>query len=340
MSLIHKKQEPLSKHTTFHIGGPAEYFCTVRTREELEEVVVWARESNLPVTILGGGSNVLVSDAGIAGLVIKNGIGGISYDEHSEAVEVTAGAGVVFDALVAELVQKNIWGLENLSGIPGLVGAVPIQNVGAYGVEVSERISSVVLYDMEQNTYVPFDNAACQFAYRNSVFKKENHKKYVVVSVVFSLSKTPKPKLHYKDLASFFEGDTDVAIRAIRKAVLEIRSKKFPDWTKVGTAGSFFKNPIIAKETYDALLKEYPDMPGFPDGNGMVKIPLGWILEWGLQLKGYREGRVGTYEGQSLVLINHGGATEQEVIKFAHHIETKVKDATDIDIEWEVTHVC
>lgn len=329
----------LAAHTTLQIGGAAEYFFEAPSEALLRSALLWAKEQNIPVTVLGGGSNVLIADEGLRGLVVKQGIQGVSYSEEGESVYVTAGAGEEFDALVADLTERNIWGLENLSHIPGSVGATPIQNVGAYGVEVADRIASVVAYDAHEDTFVVFSNTACRFRYRHSLFKRKENRHYIVTQVTFALSKTPIPRLEYKDLNARFSGRAEPALQEIRDAVIETRSRKFPDWRKVGTAGSFFKNPIIPESHYTELLKTYPKMPGFPVQAGKVKVPLGWILEHVLNMKGVQEGNVGTYEGQALVLINHGGATAEEMHAFAEGIERKVKDATGIDIEWEVTKI-
>lgn len=328
----------LAPLTTFQIGGRAEYFVVVQNKDELKEAVRFAKEKKLAITILGGGSNVLIADEGIHGLVIKNEIGGIEYKEDGENVFVRAGAGVEWDALVAETVSKGYWGLENLSLIPGTVGATPIQNMGAYGVEVADVIVSVGAFDVPTLEQRVFTNAECEFGYRDSKFKHTEGQRFIVTDVTYKLSKSPKPILHYKDLESRFNGEMP-SIQAIREAVIEIRSAKFPDTKSIGTAGSFFKNPIITAEAFKILREKYTEIPGFPEGNESVKVPLGWVLDRALGIKGVREGNVGTYEAQALVLVNLGGATAKEVDAFAKKIEEKVFDATQIKIEREVNFV-
>ncbi|MBX2866365.1 UDP-N-acetylmuramate dehydrogenase [Candidatus Kaiserbacteria bacterium] len=327
-------QVSLAPYTTFGIGGNAEFFVEVRSVEELKEAVLWAKEKGISVTVLGGGSNVLVSDRGVTGLVICNKIEGITYEDEM----VHVGAGVVFDDLVLETVEKGLWGLENLSAIPGTVGAAPIQNIGAYGVEVSSVIESVHTSHLTDGSERVFSNKACAFGYRDSFFKTEEGRNYIVTGVTFHLKKEGDPHIEYKDLQNYFI-DTPTQ-RQVRDAVIEIRSKKFPDWHKKGTGGSFFKNPIISKEQYEVLEKKYPELPGFPVGD-RVKVPLGWILDKVLHIKGVtnERGTVGTYEGQALVIVNHGGATAEEVDAFAQKIAEDVFGITDIRIEREVRSI-
>lgn len=330
----------LREYTTFHIGGPAEYFVAVTDVSELGRAVAWAQAKKVPITILGGGSNVLVSDEGVRGLVIHNMIIGRDVEERGDEVLLTVGAGEAFDKIVAFSVEKGWWGLENLSCIPGSVGATPIQNIGAYGMEIQTRVAFVEAYDPRNDSVVQFDAEACTFGYRDSFFKHKEGKRYIVTRVAYRLSKTPNPILHYRDLALWKESHARAempALSAIRDAVCEIRSKKFPDWNVIGTAGSFFKNPIISEPQFKALLKKYPDLPGHPMTEHEVKVPLGWILDHVLDVRGYREGNVGTYEGQALVVVNHGDATAAELETFARSLTQKVFDATHIVVEWEVT---
>jgi len=330
----------LAPYTTFGIGGDAEYFAKANSEEELEALIAYGNERSLPITIIGGGSNILVNDDGVKGLVIKNCIPGIEYQSEGELVYATAGAGVEWDELVYDTVKQGYWGLENLSAIPGSVGATPVQNVGAYGVEVSDLIHSVRVYDKSASEFFSLNKEDCKFGYRDSIFKTVVGKRYVIVAVTYVLSSIPAPKLHYKDLQErFLNADKVPTLEEIRMAITDVRSKKFPDWRVVGTAGSFFKNPLVKSGEYLALTEKYFGMPGFKTANGMIKIPLGWILDKVCDLRGYREGSVGTYENQSLVIINHGGADSHEVERFAKKISKKVFDKTNINIEWEVTKI-
>ena len=328
----------LASYTTFGIGGAAEYFAVASSEEELTLLTEYARGHDLRVSVLGGGSNLLVSDSGVKGLVIKNEIKGITHKAENEKVLVTAGAGDGWDAFVLRTVEEGWWGLENLSAIPGTVGATPIQNVGAYGVEVGNLIKEVKVYSLREQKFIAMTKDECRFGYRDSIFKSEAGKDLIVVSVTYLLSTTPNPQIHYKDLAEYFSNHSGTPSQVeIRDAVVEIRSKKFPDWKQLGTAGSFFKNPIVSTEHFNELSKQYEGLPGYPTGEGTVKVSLGWILDKVCELRGAREGQVGTYENQSLVLINYGGATASDISNFAETVKDKVFEKTKISIEMEPT---
>lgn len=327
----------LAPLTTFKTGGQAKYFFQVSTNDELKTAVAFSKEHHVPFFVLGGGSNVLVPDSGYHGVVILMGITGSEYVSVSETeTEVTVGAGVPFDLFVAETVQRGLWGLENLSSIPGTVGATPVQNVGAYGVEVADTITEVAAYNTTSEKFETLTAPECAFGYRDSLFKHEAGKNYIITSVTFRLSRVPQPKLAYADLR-VLEGEETPSISAIREEVIRIRSNKFPDWTVVGTAGSFFKNPIVAPESIAALLLHYPTLPMYPQDNGQVKVTLGFILDKVCGLKGYTNGNVGLYEKQALVVIAHHGATTTEINSFADEIADLVFKKTAIHIEREVT---
>lgn len=331
-----ERDVPLAPYTTFKTGGNAEYFASVTNVEEVEAALQFAKQTAAPLHVLGGGSNLLVADEGIAGLVIKNAIETYVVTEEGDGVLVTAGAGMNFDNLVARTVSEGWWGLENLSHIPGTVGATPVQNVGAYGVEVADVIEWVTAVDILTHKEIRCNNSECQFGYRDSRFKQQPER-YFITSVTFRLLKTPTPQLTYKDLeAKKFDTKT-VTSEEVRQAVIAIRSKKFPDWSVVGTAGSFFKNPVITQDSFSALLKKYPDVPHFETEFSMQKIPLGWILDKVCNLRGCREGNVGLYEAQALVMVKYGDATTADILAFANMVTQKVYEATGITIEREVT---
>lgn len=334
-----QKQVSLKDHTTLHVGGPAAHFVTVESEAELCGAVVQAEKACMPFRVIGGGSNILVPDTGLSGLTIKNAIPGIEEKRDDNTVTLTVGAGVVFDEFVAHCVRNEFWGLENLSYIPGTVGATPVQNVGAYGVEIGDYIKEVRVLNTQTHTFETLSNDDCKFSYRDSIFKKPEGKKFIVCSVTLELSIEPKPKLEYRDLADTFGKGAAPAIQEIRDAVIAIRSRKFPDWNIIGTAGSFFKNPIVHRAVYEKLHSEYPELPGFEVSEEEVKIPLGWILDKVCGLRGVSEGSVGTYEGQALVIVNKGGATAAEIVAFAESIARKVFEVTKITIEWEVTRL-
>jgi UDP-N-acetylmuramate dehydrogenase len=322
--------------TTLGVGGSADYFGEARTEEELRVCIEWARQEGVPLTILGGGSNVLIPDEGIRGLVLRPRFSEITCREEGAYTLVTAGAGVVFDEFVGMLVTQGLWGLENLSGIPGTVGGVPIQNVGAYGVEAKDVIVSVDAYDPLTGAIRTVSHDECAFAYRDSYFK-QGGKHLIITSVTFRVSEEPLPKLGYKDLAARFDREEAPTLAEIRHAVIEIRSRKFPDWRTTGTAGSFFKNPIIPMEHYERLRTTYPELPGFPTEDCHVKVSLGWILDHVCGLRGYTEGAVGLYREQALVLVCERTASTEEVIAFGDMVIARVFEATAIHVEREVT---
>ena len=332
-----RSQVPLAPRTTLGVGGNAEWYGEARTVEDLRAFSQFAQENQLPLRVLGSGSNVLVSDHGVHAVVVRPLFSEIVYAKEDGDVLVTAGAGVVLDVLVADCVAQGLWGLENLSAIPGTVGALPIQNVGAYGVEAKDVVVSVSVYDPHLDAIIEMSNAACAFAYRDSFFKQDG-KHLIITAVTFRVSRAPRPTLAYKDLAMRF-GDTGTlpTLHAIRAAIIEIRCAKFPDWHSIGTAGSFFKNPIIPRVQYEALRATYPDMPGFSDGAEHIKVALGWILDHVCGLRGYMEGKVGLFEAQALVLVCARGATAEDIVAFSEKVIADVYTKTKINIEREVT---
>jgi UDP-N-acetylmuramate dehydrogenase len=331
-----QRNVPLAPYTTLGVGGPAEYFCEIHDTAALRAAVSWAKKFEHKITILGGGSNVLVPDEGVAGLTIHMCTSAIVYEECDALVRVRVDAGVLLDTFVAEAVARGLWGVENLSAIPGTIGAVPVQNVGAYGVEGKDIIESVEVYDIETDATRIYTNAACQFGYRDSLFKKSAGSELIILSVTCVLTREPNHKLTYKDLKEYFGANETPSLIEIRNAVIEIRSKKFPDWHITGTAGSFFKNPHVSAKKYGALRAAFPLLPGFPDGEGMVKVSLGWILDHVLGMKGYRKGNVGLFVGQALVLVCYDGATAREISAFSQEVIAAVKNKTGMMIECEV----
>ncbi len=342
---------PLAQYTTFKIGGPARFFCSVTSEDELRWAVASARERGSAIFVLGGGSNILMSDKGFDGLVIKMEIGGIeeggadteregSPDEGVGPMLVSCGAGVQWDTLVEYAVQRGLYGIENLSAIPGTVGAAPVQNIGAYGAEVAQSIRSVRAYDTHTDAFVDMSREACMFSYRDSVFKREKGR-YIVTRVDFDLRRQGVLDISYKDVAAYFshKGIEHPTLAQVRDAVIDIRWNKLPDWKLWGTAGSFFKNPIIAADHFDVLKRAYPELPGFPEPDGRVKVSLGWILDKVCDARGLCAGNACVYEKQALVLVTKPGATSEEVVSLAHRLMKEVKDKTGIDIEGEVEWV-
>ena len=326
----------LKDHSTFHVGGPADFFVAVSSKEELREALVWAQSKGIAWHVIGEGSNILFPDAGVRGLIIKNGIGGITHTQSAEGVTLAVGAGVLLDDAVRYACMEGWWGLENLSAIPGTVGATPVQNVGAYGVEVADRIAQVSVYDVKTDTFSVLSPEDCRFSYRHSLFKEEEGARYVVCEVLFFLSHMYGPMLGYRDLLPLEEGKNTLTPLRVREEVTVIRSKKFPDWHVVGTAGSFFKNPTVTKDVYAELCTTYPELPAHETQDGHMKIALGWVLDHVCGLKGVREGCVGTFAAQALVVVAYEGATAEDIFSFTEKIRTCVEEKCGIVIEREV----
>jgi UDP-N-acetylmuramate dehydrogenase len=330
----------LSQYTTLKVGGVARYCAEVRDGAELVEAIAFAREKKIEFFILGGGSNILASDEGFSGLVIVMRMTGITREDNTDGktVLVTAGAGEDWDHFVAYTMENELWGIENLSGIPGTVGASPVQNIGAYGVEVRETVECVHVYDPEMNTVRDMTNAECTFGYRTSTWKRERREQLVVLSVTFLLSRRAKPNISYKDLALYFEkiNIAHPSLVHIREAVLEIRGGKFPDLSALGTAGSFWKNPTVPNVLALELSLRYPGLPVFPVDESKSKLSLAWILDHVCGLKGHTHGRASLYENQPLVLIAFPSCTSFEIESLAQHVSKIVHEKTGIVIEREV----
>lgn len=328
----------LKDFTTFKIGGPARYFVTVKNEEELHEAILFAKSRKLLIFVLGGGSNTLVSDHGFSGLVIKNEIRGVKFnDKGNEQVTIEIGAGEVFDDVVALTTMKNLSGLENLSGIPGTVGGGAVQNVGAYGVELKDTLLSVNGLNSINGKVFTFNNFDCQYGYRKSVFKKS--KKYIITTITLKLNKNSIPNINYAGLKEKLGVNEKITPVMVRNSILEIRTGKLPDWHKIGTAGSYFKNPIISEKKYLELALKYPTLPKFPAKSAFVKVPLAWVLDNICNLKGYAVGNVGLYKNQPLALVNNGGATAHAILALSDFVKKTVYEKTGIKIEEEVEFV-
>lgn len=340
MKAIVREQVPLHQYTTLRVGGQARYFVEVNNLEELEKAVRFAKQTALPFLILGGGSNLLISDQGYNGVVIFNCLKGINYIENEDdSVTMICQAGEMLDDVIADTVSRGYWGLENLSSIPGTVGATPVQNVGAYGVEVADLIVGVETYDTTNEQCRKLTNSECGFGYRDSFFKSDLGKKQIITAVHFRLNKKPNPKINYADLQKFFSANFFPTQSEIRNAIVNIRSEKFPNWKEVGTAGSFFKNPIIANEQSKTLLNRYPQLPVYKFDEANIKISLGYVLDKILNLKGFRRGEVGLFASQALVLVNYGNKNSEEIKKFSEWVIKKVYAETGIMISPEVNFV-
>jgi UDP-N-acetylmuramate dehydrogenase len=330
----------IAPYTTLKVGGIARYCAEVTDEAELVEAISFAREKKVEYTIIGGGSNILVSDEGFSGLVILMRMRGITHEDASDGKTalLRCAAGEDWDYCVAYAVQNDLWGIENLSGIPGTVGASPVQNIGAYGTEVRETIEQVRVYDPEIDAVRDMTNTECEFGYRTSIWKRERVEQLVVLRVTFRLSRRARPNVSYKDLTLYFEreGILHPSLAHIRSAVLEIRGGKFPDLSAVGTAGSFWKNPTVPQKIAEELKARYPELPVFPVNESKSKLSLAWILDHVCELKGHAHGRAALYENQPLVLIAFPSCTSFEIDSLALHVSKIVHEKTGIVIEREV----
>jgi UDP-N-acetylmuramate dehydrogenase len=325
---------PFPALATFKTGGVAAYVVDCESESDVRDALAFAAERNLPWYVLGGGSNILPPDEGYAGVIIRPRLPRLSFTESEAGITAVAEAGVVWDEFVSEACARGLWGVENLAGIPGLVGGAPIQNIGAYGADVSQTIEWVEALDPATGEVKRFSNEECAFGYRDSRFKRTPG--FIILRAAVRLSADPAPRLGYADLARLRDAGEPLETPAeIAAAVRAIRARKFPDLSREGTAGSFFKNPHIPSGAYAALKEKYPELPGFPAGE-TVKVPLAWILDRVLNLRGFREGRARLFEAQPLVIAADAGATSGEVMALAERVAEKVKEATNIELEWEV----
>lgn len=330
-----KSQVPLAPLTTFHIGGPARLFAEIHAEEDLKVALALARERGLPLYVLGAGSNVLVPDAGVEGVVARMLIGGVAHEEAGEDELLVAGAGVLWDDVVDAASAREMYGMENLAGIPGTLGGAVVQNIGAYGAELKEVFEYADAIDSTtgESRRIRLDDAA--FAYRTSLFKER--RELVITRVALRLKKQALPNIAYADLARAQELGISLATpREIARAVRDIRALKFPSGVEEGTAGSFFKNPVISSAQAEALQKRFPGVPLFPQGDGRAKVALAWLLDHALSLKGYTEGAVRCYEKQPLVIVAQRDATAHDVHAFADRIARRVLAELGIAIEREV----
>lgn len=286
-------------------------------------------------TVLAGGNNILFTEDynGVLLTPVARQIAVLSGD--GSEVRVRADAGVEWDDLVEWAVERGLWGIENLSLIPGKAGAAPVQNIGAYGCEAKDVIRRVEMFCVETGALLTLDAAHCGFGYRESVFKHDLKGRVIITAVEIALSHTPRPRLGYGDVEREVEARGGVTLRNIREAICSIRRAKLPDPAVLGNAGSFFKNPVVEAAVAERLLAEYPEMPHYPAPEGRVKLAAGWLIDRA-GMKGRREGAVGVHERQALVLVNYGGATGGEVIAFAHKVQEKVREKFGIGIDTEV----
>jgi UDP-N-acetylmuramate dehydrogenase len=334
----------LAPLTTMGVGGPARFFVEGTSKVEIREAVEYAKTRNLPLFVLGGGSNLIVSDAGWPGLVLKVAIQGINHRHGHGTAYFDAGAGEDWDQFVAMTVQHNCAGVECLSGIPGSVGGTPVQNVGAYGQEVAETIDSVVALDLRSGEEQEFERADCGFAYRTSNFNTTERGRYVILRVTYGLVHDGEPRVAYGDLQRHFSGRSrKPALAEVREAVRQIRASKAmlitPGDEDSRSAGSFFKNPVLSAQEFDALKQRAAartvEVPSYPALEAQRKVSAAWLVEQSGFPKGYGNGRVGLSRKHALAIVNRGGATAAEIVTFKDEIQRKVEEQWGIRLEPE-----
>jgi UDP-N-acetylmuramate dehydrogenase len=339
------EEVPLAPYTTFQIGGPARWFAEAVSEDDIAAGIAFARERKLPLFILGGGSNLLVSDAGFSGLVLRIALRGIASTQESGRSIVSAAAGEDWDGLVAYAVAADLAGVECLSGIPGTVGGTPVQNVGAYGQEVSQTIVTVRVFDRKTGQFLDLPASDCGFSYRRSIFNSSQRERYVVSRVHYALRKDAPANFVYADLARYFAARkvTTPTLHEVRDAVRTIRAQKgmllVPGDADCRSAGSFFKNPVVPVSTLDSLALELKvekqSIPAYPAQQGEVKLSAAWLIERAGFAKGYALGNAGISSRHTLALINRGGASASEVTALRDKVIAAVSSRFAVRLEPE-----
>ncbi|HEX8061340.1 MAG TPA: UDP-N-acetylmuramate dehydrogenase [Cyclobacteriaceae bacterium] len=336
--MVLRERVNLKPYNTFGIAAEARWFADVTNEDDIREAFRLAKERSLPVLILGGGSNILLTKD-FDGVVIHNALKGIEVvDKNDHHVTVKVASGEAWHDFVMYAIEHNWGGIENLSLIPGTVGAAPMQNIGAYGVEARETIIKVDAIDRSTGAKRSFTNDECRFGYRESVFKHELKEKFFISSVTLSLTNiTHHLNISYGALIDTLRQMHIIqpTIRDVSDAVIAIRRSKLPDPKVIGNAGSFFKNPVITSEHYNDLKKHFPSIPGYLSENQEVKVPAGWLIEQ-CSFKGIRIGDVGVHQHQALVLVNYNNGSGDEILSLSKNIQHKVKEVFGIELHTEV----
>jgi UDP-N-acetylmuramate dehydrogenase len=342
--MLIQENVPLAPLTTFKVGGPARFFIESKTVDDVREGVAFARSRNLPLFVLGGGSNLVVADSGWPGLVLKVDITGIQETSQDGRALFEAGAGEEWDSFVALAVSRNCAGIECLSGIPGSVGGTPVQNVGAYGQEVAETIQTVSALDLKNLQLREFSREECGFSYRTSIFNTTERGRYIILKVSYALTPGGAPKIQYADLKKYFAGRQGTpSLGEVREAVCKIRAGKgmliTPGDPDCRSAGSFFKNPIVSAEQHEELTKRARaqglEIPSYPALEAQRKISAAWLVEHSGFPKGFSAGRVGISSKHTLALVNRGGATAAEIVALKESIQRKVQETWSVRLEAE-----
>ncbi len=342
--MIIQENVALGPFTTMQVGGLGRYFAEAQSEEEVVQALDLARSKALPFFVLGGGSNLVIADAGWPGLVLKIAIAGISHSSRAGAVSFEAGAGEEWDRFVLHAVRNGCAGVECLSGIPGSVGGTPVQNVGAYGQEVSQTIDSVRAVDRDNGKVREFSNAECEFDYRGSRFNGRDRDRYVVVRVKFALRENGAARIEYADLQRYFSGRTKAPTLAeTREAVRQIRARKgmllTPGDSDCRSAGSFFKNPVLSDADYDQLAERAKarglEIPSYPGLAAQRKISAAWLVEHSGFSKGYQQGNAGISSKHALAIVNLGGASAGEIVALKDEIQQRVEELWGVRLQPE-----
>ena len=327
----------LKQYTTMKLGGEARYMATAASASDVVSLYRNARKENLPIFVLGGGSNVITHDEVFEGIVLLNKIKGFEViSETDETTDVKIGAGEVWDEVVEKAIELGLQGIEAMSGIPGTAGAAPVQNVGAYGQEIADTLISLEAYDSKTDTIVTISADECDFSYRNSIFRDKEKGRYCILNITLQLNKAePKPP-YYASLQKYIDENDirEVNLSVIRVAVLNIRSEKLPDPAELPSAGSFFKNALVEKWKLEELQKEYSDIPNYAMSDGRYKIPTGWLIDKA-GLRGYRSHGMRVYEKNALVLVNDSATGYDDLAAIREEIVQIVFDKFGIKIEQE-----
>ena len=327
----------LKQYTTMKLGGEARYMATADSASDVVSLYRNARKENLPIFVLGGGSNVITHDEVFEGIVLLNKIKGFEIiSENDETTDVKIGAGEVWDEVVEKAIGLGLQGIEAMSGIPGTAGAAPVQNVGAYGQEIADTLISLEAYDSKTDTIVTISADECDFSYRNSIFRDKEKGRYCILNITLRLNKAePKPP-YYASLQKYIDDNDirEVNLSVIRVAVLNIRSEKLPDPAELPSAGSFFKNALVEKWKLEELQKEYSDIPNYAMSDGKYKIPTGWLIDKA-GLRGYRSHGMRVYEKNALVLVNDSATGYDDLAAIREEIVQIVFDKFGIKIEQE-----
>lgn len=330
---------PLSVHSTMRLGGNARFATEINSRQDISEAVSWANERSLPIITVGSGSNIIWSDDGFNGLVLINKFSGVEiFEEDAENIYVSAGAGEIWDDVVEQAVKRGLSGIEQLSLIPGTVGATPVQNVGAYGCEIKDVLTTIEAYDLQTHNFVTIPASDCDFGYRTSRFKKEDKGRFVITKVTLHLTKTPLSPPFYSSLESYLQSHniTNYSPQNIRDAVIAIRTTKLPDPRNIANVGSFFHNPIIDSNKAFKIIDKYADIPHWRQQDGKVKFSAAWLIEQA-GFKDYHDAETGmaTWHSQPLVLVNENAHSTEQLMSFKERIVEAVQKKFGLTLKQE-----